>query len=73
MKTQRMTLDEALRPSEMACGRCGGIMRVYPAPIPQGTGVCPKCSPNWLGSFALHLTNVERQKHGLEAIDEMLW
>ena len=63
-----MSIDDALRPMEMTCGNCGGKMVVYPAPIPIGTGVCPNCSPNWLGSFALHLTNVERAKYKLESL-----
>jgi len=38
---QKMTLDEALRPLEMTCIKCKGQMKVYPYPIPEGTGVCP--------------------------------
>ncbi len=63
-----MTIDEALRPTDMHCAWCGGMMKVYPCPIPEGTGVCPKCSPNWLGSFATFMMNQERTKRGLKSI-----
>lgn len=59
----RLTLDEALTPITMTCGKCGGQMKLYPTP--KGVGVCPNCSPAWLSSFALHLMNTERAKHGL--------
>ncbi len=70
MKTQthRMTLDEALRPLEMHCGDCGSDMVVYPDER-TGTGVCPKCSPVWLDSFARFVMNQMRQRHGLEPIE----
>ena len=68
MKAKGMTLDEALRPMEMTCMNCGSKMTAYPCPIPTGTGVCPNCSPNWLGSFAKFLMNSEREKRGLEKI-----
>jgi hypothetical protein len=64
-KQNGLTLDDALRPMEMTCGKCGGTMRVYPCPIPTGTGVCPTCSPVWLEPFAKFLMNQERQKRGL--------
>ncbi len=64
----KMTLDEALRPMTMTCGVCGDDMKAYPCPIPEGTGVCPTCSPNWLDSFAKFMMNEERQRRGLEAI-----
>ena len=63
-----MTLDEALRPTKMICGKCGGELRVYPCPLPEGTGFCANCSPNWLESFAIHLMNQERIKRGLKKI-----
>jgi formylmethanofuran dehydrogenase subunit E len=53
----RPTLDETLRPIKMTCSKCGGEMTVYPCPIPEGTGVCPNCSPKWLDSFAQYLMN----------------
>ncbi len=68
MKQIRMTLDDALRPHEMNCGKCGGKMKVYPCPIPEGTGVCPTCSPNWLGSFAQFMMNQERLRRGLKEV-----
>jgi ribosomal protein S27AE len=68
MTVKNITLDEALRPMNMTCGNCGETMTVYPCPIPTGTGVCPKCSPNLIGSFAKHLMNQERIKHGLTEI-----
>ena len=64
----RMTIDEALRPIQMKCANCGETMTVYPCPIPTGTGVCPKCSPVWLGSFAQHLMNQERTRRGLTTL-----
>ncbi len=67
-KKDYMTLERALTPMQMACVHCGSTMTVYPCPMPKGTGVCPKCSPSWLGSFALHMTNQERGKHGLVEI-----
>ncbi len=67
-KIHRMTLDEALRPLEMTCIKCNGKMKVYPCPIPEGTGVCPNCSPNWLDSFAKFMMNEERKRRGLEEI-----
>ena len=67
-KKNYMPLDRALTLMEMTCGDCGSQMTVYPYPMPQGTGYCPKCSPAWLKSFAIWGTNQERQKHGLEAI-----
>ncbi len=66
--TSTMTLDEALRPMTMTRGVCGDDMRVYPCPIPEGTGVCPTCSPNWLESFATFMMNEERQRRGLVSI-----
>jgi len=63
-----LTLDEALTPMQMTCGKCGGQMETYPCPIPEGIGVCPNCSPIWLRSFALHLMNQERAKHGLREV-----
>jgi len=65
----RMTVDEALRPMTMACANCGGQMKVYPCPIPEGTGVCPNCSPNWLDSFATYMMNQEREKRGLAPLN----
>ena len=64
----KITLDKALTPMTMTCAKCGGQMKVYPCPIPEGTGFCPHCSPVWLKSFALYLTNQERVKHNLLAI-----
>jgi len=63
-----MTLDEALRPATITCGECGGELKVYPCPIPEGTGYCAKCSPNWLESFARFMMNNERSRRGLESI-----
>lgn len=63
---QTYTLDQALRPMEMTCAKCGGRMKVYPCPIPEGTGYCPNCSPTWLESFAIFMMNSERSKRGLE-------
>ena len=60
-----LTLDEALSPSEMGCAVCGGRMKVYPCPLPKGTGVCPTCSPAWLESFATYQMNEERVRRGL--------
>lgn len=65
----RMTLDEALRPMTMTCCKCGGDMKAYPCPIPEGTGVCPTCSPSWLESFATFMMNEERQRRGLESLN----
>ena len=65
----KMTIDEVLRPMSMACGKCGGKLTVYPAPIPKGTGFCPHCSPKWLEDFAQYLTNGERTKRGLLPIE----
>jgi ribosomal protein L31 len=65
---QTLTLDDALRPMTMTCGNCGKEMTVYPCPIPEGTGVCPKCSPMWLDNFAKFMMNQERVKRGLTAI-----
>ena len=67
-KAKGMTLDEALRPMKMTCGKCRGQMTVYPCPLPEGTGFCPVCSPAWLGDFAEWLMNQERVKRGLEPI-----
>ena len=67
-KIKHMTLDEALRPTIMTCDKCEGELTVYPAPIPTGTGFCHTCSPAWLQSFALFLTNQERDKHGLKRL-----
>ncbi|KKL92758.1 hypothetical protein LCGC14_1881490 [marine sediment metagenome] len=68
MKANRMTLDEALRPTKMTCGQCGSDdFTAYPAPVPEGTGFCPACSPAWLESFATFMMNEERAKYGLEA------
>ena len=64
-RPKRITLDEALRPTEMTCVECGATMSVYPCPIPEGTGVCPNCSPNWLDSFAEFMMNQERTHRGL--------
>lgn len=61
----RLTVDEALRPMAMTCGKCRGELIVYPAPVPGGTGFCSNCSPNWLQSFAIFLTNQERLSRGL--------
>ena len=63
-KIHRMTLDEALRPLEMTCGKCGGQMTVYPD-SKTGIGFCPACSPSWLESFATFCMNEERTKRGL--------
>ncbi len=63
-----MTLDEALSPMKITCAKCGGEMTVYPCPIPEGTGVCPNCSPAWLNSFAQYLMNQERIKRGLSKL-----
>ena len=60
-----MTIDEALRPTTMKCCKCGGILEVYPCPIPEGTGYCAICSPHWLKDFAEWLTDQERIKRGL--------
>ena len=60
-----ITLDETLSPMKMTCGNCGGELIVYPAPIPEGTGWCPNCSPAWLKDFAIYLMNQERIKRGL--------
>ena len=65
---QTYTLDDALRPLQMTCINCGGKMKVYPCPIPTGTGVCPTCSPVWLESFAKFMMNGERTKRGLSPI-----
>jgi len=62
------TLDEALRPMIMKCGDCGGELVVYPCPIPEGTGYCATCSPNWLKSFAQYMMNEERIKRGYAKI-----
>jgi len=71
MVTKRMTLDEALRPMKMTCGKCGEELTVYPCPIPEGTGFCPKCSPAWLKSFATFLMNEERVSRGLNKLEEV--
>ena len=63
-----MTLDEALRPMKMTCVNCGGELTVYPAPIPEGTGFCPACSPAWLEDFARYMMNEERAKRGLSKV-----
>jgi len=69
VKTQnRMTLDDALRPMKMECGKCGGELTVYPAPIPEGTGFCSTCSPVWLRDFARFMMNQERSRRGLNPI-----
>jgi len=60
-----ITLNEALSPMKMICGECGGELIVYPAPIPEGTGYCSKCSPAWLKDYATYLMNEERTKRGL--------
>jgi len=64
----RMNLDDALRPTTMTCAKCGEEMKVYPCPMPEGTGVCPECSPLWLDSFAMFMMNEERMRRGLEKI-----
>ena len=63
-----MTLDEALTPIKMTCGKCSGELTVYPCPIPEGIGYCPNCSPAWLESFAKHLMNQERVKHNFATL-----
>ncbi len=68
MTVKGMTLDEALQPMKMTCGKCQGELTVYPAPIPKGMGFCPTCSPAWLESFAIHCMNVERTKQGFMPI-----
>ena len=65
MTCKTMTLDEALRPMKMTCGKCDGELIVYPCPIPEGTGYCPNCSPAWLKDFATYMMNEERTKRGL--------
>jgi len=67
-QSNRMTLDEALRPMQMTCSKCNGQMTVYPYPLSEGTGVCPTCSPKWLDSFAKFGMNGERANRGLEPI-----
>ena len=64
----KLTLDEALTPTEMTCGECGGQMKAYPCPIPKGIGFCPNCSPSWHESFAVYLMNQERIKHGFKEL-----
>ncbi len=68
MKAVNMTIDEALRPHEMNCANCSGKMKVYPCPIPKGTGFCPTCSPLWLESFAKFMMNEERKRRKLNTI-----
>ena len=68
MTLKGYTIDDTLRPIEMTCAKCGGTMKVYPCPIPEGTGVCPTCSPIWLDSFATYMMNQERSRRGLAAI-----
>ncbi len=63
-----LTLDQTLRPMEMDCGKCGGRMKVYPCPTPEGIGYCPACSPPWIESFAQYLMNQERGKRGLAPV-----
>jgi len=63
-----MTIDEALTPTKMTCTKCGGQMKAYPCPIPEGIGFCPNCSPSWLESFAKYLMNQERIKHNLKEL-----
>ena len=64
-----MTLDEALRPMTIICGKCNGELIVYPCPIPEGIGYCAKCSPAWLKDFAEYMMNEERKRRGLKSID----
>ena len=64
----RMNLDDALRPMTMTCAMCGKEMIVYPCPLPEGTGVCPECSPSWLESFAKFMMNEERTRRRLATI-----
>jgi len=63
-----LTLNEALRPIEMTCGKCGGRMVVYPDSN-NGKGFCPNCSQAWLESFARFVMNEERTKRGLQPIN----
>mgnify|MGYP001585157819 CR=1 FL=1 len=63
-----MTVDEALRPGKMTCIKCGGELKVFPCPIPQGIGFCHTCSPAWLESFATYLMNQERKGRGLKSV-----
>jgi len=64
----KRTLDEALRPMKMTCGKCGGVLTVYPYPTPKGTGYCPCTSPTWLQSFVKFGMNEERVKRGLDPL-----
>lgn len=60
MKPPRLTLDEALRPIEATCGKCGGPASIYPKGL-----ACPACSgPEVVGFFAF-LLDVEREERGL--------
>ena len=62
------SLDEALKPTEMNCIKCQSKMKVYPYPIPIGTGFCPNCSPKWLEDFLIFSTNNLRKERGLEPL-----
>ena len=45
------TLQEVLTPFKLRCARCGGEAIAYPYPWPEGSVLCPACSPAWLQSF----------------------
>lgn len=36
----------------VTCAKCGrDDCTIYPFPLPEGTMVCPSCSPGWLRDF----------------------
>jgi hypothetical protein len=50
-RNRRLTLDEALRPIEATCGKCGRTdATIYPWEQ-RGILVCPSCSPLFLIRF----------------------